>query len=154
MNATAKENTVSFQKGQKVFLNDIPATVSDVNEYSVCLAFDSGNLVSMGVEAAAESVTTSPRIPKVGDGATQLCYSDRHAFTVEKVSPSGKTFWARRDKATRTDSNGMSEAQSYTFEPDPTAVLVQVRLTKRGWKAGSGDRFSLGTRREYHDYSF
>ena len=93
--------------------------------------------------------------PEVGQGATELCYSDRHAYTITKVSESGKAFWAREDKATRTDKNGMSESQGYTFTPDPDGREVEVRWTGRGWKrVKHSSYFKVGVREKYHDYSF
>ena len=52
---------------------------------------------------------------KVGDGVTMTLYSDRHACTVIEVSASRKTVKVRRDKPTRTDGNGMSDAQEYEY---------------------------------------
>lgn len=36
--------------------------------------------------------------PKIGNGATEITYSDCHAYTVIKVSPSGKTIWLQKMK--------------------------------------------------------
>lgn len=99
------------------------------------------------------SGTDPALVPTVGMGATHLMYSDRAAYTVIAVSASGKTVTVQRDKATRTDMNGMSECQTYTFEPDPQGSTYVLRLTKRGW-AHKGSRFALGYRSEYHDFSF
>lgn len=93
------------------------------------------------------------RMPVVGEGATELMWSDRHAYTVTWVSKSGKTFRARQDKAIRTDSNGWSESQTYRFEPNPNGSEVTVRWTKRGWR-NKGTGFKLGERDEYCDPSF
>lgn len=91
--------------------------------------------------------------PEVGMGATLCMWTDRHAYTITRVSKSGKMLWAKQDKVTRIDNNGMSECQTYTFEPDPTAEEVCFRLTKKGWRGPSG-RLSIGHRNEYHDFSF
>lgn len=66
--------------------------------------------------------------PKVGDGATLQMYTDRHACTVIAVSPSGKQVTLQEDTATRTDKNGMSECQSYTFARNPNGKVHVVRL--------------------------
>lgn len=93
--------------------------------------------------------------PAVGMGATKLYYSDRAAYTIVRVSPSGKTFWMKRDKATRTDSNGMSESQTYTYESLPDIMPEEaVRLCKDGRWRSQGTPVHVGDRREYHDYGF
>jgi hypothetical protein len=51
-------------------------------------------------------------------GATEICWSDRHAYTITEVI-NDKKIVVQQDKATRTDTNGMSDAQSYAFSPDP-----------------------------------
>lgn len=99
-------------------------------------------------------------LPKVGDGATQLLYSDRHAFTVIAVhtSKSGKTvtLTVQQDDATRTDNNGMSESQEYTFTKNSGLAAYRIRQSKDGgWKeVGGSTRFIVGSRDEYHDFSF
>jgi len=99
------------------------------------------------------AATPTSVVPVVGMGATNMLWSDRHAYTVIAVSASGKTIKVQRDKAIRVDGNGMSESQDYTYETDPTGTIRIVRLTKRGWRA-KGSKFTLGMRMEYHDYSF
>ncbi len=89
---------------------------------------------------------------KVGDGATELMWTDRHAYTVVAVK-SAKTIVVQRDKVKRTDTNGMSECQSYAYESDPNGELVTLRMTKRGWSY-KGRKFRIGARDEYHDFSF
>ena len=94
--------------------------------------------------------------PQVGMGATITSYTDRYAATISRVSPSGKTVWVRRDKAIRTDSNGLSESQEYTYEPNPQAGEEEFRLTKRGWRGyrGYGGGLIIGRREHYRDFSF
>jgi hypothetical protein len=92
-------------------------------------------------------------VPVVGMGATSLMYTDRHAYTVVWVSKSGKTIRVQEDHAERTDSNGMSESQTYFHTRNTEGVVHTVRLTKRGWSS-KGARFALGYRSTYHDYSF
>ena len=69
------------------------------------MSYETGSLVNhlMGRTAAPT--------PTIGMGATILGYTDRHAATIVDVSKTGKVVWIRQDKATRIDSNGMSEAQ-------------------------------------------
>lgn len=95
-------------------------------------------------------------VPKVGDGATELCWSDRHAYTIVEVR-SERRVVVQADIAKRTDKNGMSECQTYLFEPNPKAPLVVLTLRKDGRWRRVGDKsgaFLLGKRMEYHDYSF
>lgn len=93
--------------------------------------------------------------PMVGMGATILMWSDRKAATVIRVSASGKTIWLKEDTAIRVDRNGMSDAQSYRFEPNPNGIEYRASLRKNGrWKTTSGSGVSLGHRSAYHDFSF
>lgn len=57
----------------------------------------------------------------VGMGATEMMYSDRHAYTIQKVV-SDKRVIITRDKVTRTDTNGPSDDQEYTFESTPLEI--------------------------------
>lgn len=92
-------------------------------------------------------------VPQVGMGATILMWTDRHAATIVKVTPT--QVHVQRDIAKRVDSNGMSEMQTYLYEADPTADVEIFRKTKNGYrKAGGGYSLRIGDRAEYHDYSF
>lgn len=97
-------------------------------------------------------------IPEVGMGATQYIGSDRHAYTIIHVG-SSKRLHVQRDKAVRADNNGMSECQEYTFEPDPRGTIFDITKRKDGlWRvrnaSDSGIVFTIGERKEYHDFSF
>jgi hypothetical protein len=102
----------------------------------------------------------APTKPEVGMGATVLHYTDREAGTITYVHPNGRALIFQRDKATRTDSNGMSECQSYRYEPDPNGRKLTFTLRANGrWVlAGQGlhkgTRLHIGDRAHYHDYSF
>ena len=102
------------------------------------------------------SGTRGQSSPTVGMGVTFLCWTDRHAGTIIEVSKSGKKIVVQRDHAKRTDSNGMSELQSYEFSRNPEAAREEFSLRKNGeWrKVRCGSRIALGHRSEYHDYSF
>lgn len=96
-------------------------------------------------------------LAKVGDPATLLMYTDTHAGTVVHVSKSGKTIRVQQDKATRIDNNGMSESQTYDYSRDPEGSVTAYRFSaKRGWinSRAAASRCLVGTRREYHDFSF
>lgn len=98
--------------------------------------------------------------PVVGMGATRLMYSDRVAGTIVEVKRDGRELVFQPDKATRTDSNGMSESQRYSFERDPTAPTRTYTLRKggryveKGASARSGEVLAIGYRDHYHDFSF
>lgn len=109
--------------------------------------------------------------PAVGMGATLLGWTDRHAATIcETVTNGAKLLriGVRRDIATRTDQNGMSEDQSYTFAYDPQAHVEHFRMGRNGrwesihfnkhtnrWnKRDGGYGLRIGERDEYHDFTF
>ncbi|SDG59432.1 hypothetical protein SAMN05216338_1001845 [Bradyrhizobium sp. Rc2d] len=109
--------------------------------------------------------------PKAGDGATILCWTDRHAATVIKVWQDKRYEYVtvQHDHAKRVDRNYQSEVQSYEYTPDPNGRTETYRrkLTDAShrwegcylndetgrWNKSSG-RVKLGVRDEYYDYSF
>lgn len=103
---------------------------------------------------------SKPDNPKIGMGVTILHWTDRSAGTITRIGKHAKSkqitrFWYKPDKATRTDKNGMSESQTYTYAPNPGAAEVEVRRTRRGWKVvGQRTYVLVGQRQAYHDYSF
>jgi len=54
-------------------------------------------------------------MPEVGKGATELLWSDRHAYQVTWVSDDKKKCTIRRCDAQRIDNNGMDESQEYDY---------------------------------------
>jgi hypothetical protein len=93
--------------------------------------------------------------PVVGEGATVIWYTDRYPATVERLSPSGKTAWLREDRAIRTDHHGMSDSQSYRFEPDPEGRESVAKRQRDGrWKTTGGQIVQFGARDRYWDPSF
>ena len=90
--------------------------------------------------------------PTVGMGATILCWTDRHAGTIVKVTRT--QVHVQRDTATRVDANGMSEAQDYKYAADPTGTVEVFRMTRKGYRNSAGNGLLIGSRRAYHDYSF
>lgn len=98
--------------------------------------------------------------PEVGMGATILMWSDRKAATVIAVSKSGKSLTVQYDKAIRTDSYGMSDAQSYRYERNPEGATAEYTKRKNGQWVRKGDpvkggqRLGLGYRDHHYDYSF
>lgn len=107
-------------------------------------------------------------MPKVGDGVTFYSWSDRHAGTVVKVVDEKKLIIAvTEDTATRTDTNGMSDCQSYSYQTNwedrprhykwnaKKSQWQGVELNEKGRWVLSGDKtISIGNRDCHHDYSF
>lgn len=101
--------------------------------------------------------TVQEKLPaKVGDPATIVMYTDRHAATVIAVSKSGKTITIQHDLATRTDKNGWSENQTYEYQRNVQGRTEVARLGKYGWRIGgrNGTKVLIGIREEYWDPSF
>ena len=109
------------------------------------------NLISNVLVDATQNV-----IPTVGMGITICSYSDRHAGTITKVSPSGKTFWYKQDDAERIDNNGIGDAQTYKYTFNEKMPNEKVTMRKNGqWRAtGTNYYIALDVRDEYYDYSF
>jgi hypothetical protein len=97
--------------------------------------------------------------PIVGMGATINFHSDSKAATLVQISHKGSKIVLQQDKAIRTDQNGVSESQSYNYEPDPNGAIYIATLRSDGRYrlVGSGKKgkaITIGVRREYYDYSF
>jgi hypothetical protein len=94
--------------------------------------------------------------PIIGMGATHQLYTDRHAYTVIRVSDSGKTCWLQRDKATMREGYSVFGQQSYIYELNPEAGEKRCYRSKDGkWKMGLlKDLVYLGVREEYYDPTF
>jgi len=106
------------------------------------------------VQASSPNGTAMFRVmPQVGQAATVRYISDRHAATVIAVSPTGSKVTVREDKATRTDDNGTSDTQSYTYERNPDGK-VHVFHLRKGRYATDGKILAIGYRSEFYDYSF
>jgi hypothetical protein len=101
---------------------------------------------------------------EIGVGATVLHWSDRNAATVVDVirfksgARKGEIsgVYVTWDKATRTDTNGQSDAQSYEYETDWDGHRVRFNRCKDGRfiQAGGGNTLRIGYRETYYDYSF
>lgn len=94
------------------------------------------------------------KVAKVGAPVTMSWYSDQHAGTIVKISPSGRYIDVQRDYAVRTDKNGMSDSQSYDYYADPQGAVQRCYRDSNGNYNGKGFHVTIGTRREYHDYGF
>ena len=117
-----------------------------------------GNIMNRIAESCKQTT------PEVGMGATITMHSDRHAATIVaiEVFKSGpkkgsiSKIQVQQDKATRTDKNGMSECQEYTYTPNPKAQVQEFTLRKSGsWQeVGGTSGLIIGERDEYYDFSF
>lgn len=101
--------------------------------------------------------------PEVGMGCIILMWTDRHAGTIIKVerfkggNQAGqvKAIHVQQDKAKRTDKNGFSESQTYTYEHNPNGSVHVYKKTVRGWKSKDGGGYlRIGERNEYSDPCF
>lgn len=103
-----------------------------------------------------KNATSVEPMPTVGQGVTICLWSDCDPATIIEVSRSGKRITIQEDKWTRTDNNGISEAQEYAYEPNPSGTIHVASLRKDGtWRiAKSKTRISLFGRRKFHDFSF
>lgn len=101
------------------------------------------------------STVASPITPDVGMGVTILHYSDREPATIIEMSATGKRMVVQLDNYERTDKNGMSSDQTYTYSPNLYGLKIKVALTKKGWCVSNSTSYVfIGTRRRYYDYSF
>lgn len=108
----------------------------------------------------------TPETAKVGDGATGVVYTDSHAFTIIKVTPS--TITVQRDKVTRLTEPEIipggfmghcvnNDRIEYSYEADPDGDIVVCHWSnKLGHYTGKsrGYRSFIAGRYEHHDYNF
>lgn len=129
-----------------------PDTVSDANSRKENrIVAKLGSLQNQILAEKQEDIE-----PEIGMGATELCWTDRHAYTIVAVHPNGRLIEVTLDYHERTDDNGMSENQHYRYETDENAPRIAVSKRKDGkWRVVNDTRlFVIGYRDEYHDYSF
>lgn len=116
-----------------------------------------GSLVNTMLSSSAS------KEPQVGDGVTRIFWTDRAPGTVVEVerfktgqrAGQVKAVLVTWDKATRTDSNGMSDAQTYSYETVWDGPRHRFTLRKNGdWQSSRGGRIVIGYREKYYDYSF
>ena len=102
-----------------------------------------------------------PSKPEVGMGATLLMWSDRHAYTIHKVSENGKKLWASPDNAKLIAGTCQSENQTYEYSndnQDDENMWHLFTLRKDGrWHRGTtlqGSVLAIGYRNTYSDPTF
>ena len=94
--------------------------------------------------------------PEVGMGCTECLFSDSHAATITKISPSGKTIWYRRDIAKVISGSCQDGSAEYEYKFDEKGYDYKATLRKDGRYRATGTNFyiAVGVRREYYDPSF
>ena len=94
--------------------------------------------------------------PVVGMGCTECLWTDSHAATIVKVSPSGKTIWYRRDIAKVVKGSCQDGSAEYEYVYDENGYDHKATLRKNGQYRESGTDYyiALDCRREYYDPHF
>ena len=71
------------------------------------------------------------------------------------IRDSHRVVW-QQDRATRLDTNGMSDAQRYSYERNPDAPRETFTRRRDGsYRIAKGQsRLILGVRDKHYDYSF
>lgn len=114
------------------------------------------------------SASAAAALPRVGDPATILGYSDRRAGTVDSVDAERGIVFVRLDHSHRTDSNGMSDAQTYRYERNPYGSISAYKYSrkKNSWLEAyrnpmtgryvltDSTRLCIGHRSTFYDYNF
>ena len=89
--------------------------------------------------------------PKVGEGCTVLCWTDRHAYTVTFVSEDGLTCKIRRYNAVRTDYLSMSDSQQYDYQEVETNPEIELVYRNGSWRMVS---YEIRLTKEWADKTF
>lgn len=71
--------------------------------------------------------------PVVGMGVTECLYSDRNPFEIIEVKDP-KNIVVRAMSYKRTDNNGMSESQEYTYFSNPDGQVFHLTLRNGRWR--------------------
>lgn|SRR5574337_164337 len=100
--------------------------------------------------------STTSDIPSVGMGATIRVGSDSYPTTIIQITRNGKRIVIQEDNAIRTDNNGLSELQEYTYQTNPNGAIYIATLRKDGRYRLQGEQTPvyIGVRRKYYDPSF
>ena len=72
-------------------------------------------------------------VPVVGEGATELMYSDRHAYEVLEVNEAKKTCVIQKYRPKRIDGLGMSDSQTYEYK-ELEGGKINLVYRWGGWK--------------------
>lgn len=156
-----KKKLRNVRKGQTILhIDGKPAKIAehyiqpkDDYGYSYGMSFEGDRIPYAG--RPDEITTVLIPIPKIGDGATIQVGSDRYPATVIAVSPTASVITIQMDSYKRTDSNGMSEQQTYEYERNEQGGIRKCHWQpKRGmWVQGIAP-VGFGFRNAYQDPSF
>lgn len=96
--------------------------------------------------------------PELGMGATENCWSDRHAYTIVGILKGGEIM-VQRDAATVIKGSTQDGSAEYKYEADPNgATRILTKRTDGRWRAKGdskkGNTYTLGIRNEHRDPHF
>ena len=97
----------------------------------------------------------SNHTPKVGDGATKLCWTDRYPYTVVEVKTPTRIV-VQADTATIVSGSAFNGSAVYEYSSNPLGERVELSLRRDGvWRQRGGNQpFHVGNRSMYRDPSF
>lgn len=105
--------------------------------------------------SAAVTKVTAEFLPREAEDAVTFGWgSDSYPGTI--IKRTAKTITFQEDRAVRTDGNGQSEAQSYTYLRNVDGKIHRAHLDSRGnYNSKTAGRcICVGKRRMYRDPSF
>ena len=93
---------------------------------------------------------------EVGMGCTINEFSDSHAATITRVSPSGKTIWYRQDIATVNEGSCQDGSAKYAYKFNENGIDEKATLRSSGQYRSTGTDYliTLGGRHEFYDPTF
>ncbi len=126
---------------------------------------DQINVEDLLAEFVADNVLAEKCVPHIGMGATEICYSDKRAYTI--IAKTKCTITVQRDHVERKESfkpefvpGGFSvictnqNVQEWNTQPSPDGIKVTLHRNKgKGW-CHNGTTFVMGKREEFYDYNF
>lgn len=128
---------------------------------ALALASQTGSIVN---HAMSRQTKDQPE-PRVGMGVTLLGWTDRYAGTITEIAD--QIITVQEDRATRTDSNGASERQAYSYERDPKGLAYHYRFRDGAWQSvqfnertktwtakPGGYGLKIGCRDHFYDFSY
>lgn len=91
--------------------------------------------------------------PEVGQGCTEHLFTDSHACTITKVTPSKKTIYYRRDVSKIVGGSAQDGSAKYEYSFDKNGYDNKATLRKDGYYRSVGTNYpiSIGVRHEYYD---
>lgn len=105
---------------------------------------------------------TQQTLPRVGDGATILSWTDRHAGTVIDVHPTTDTIVVQEDTAKVISGSVMDGSAVYEYQRNPNGATYTFKPVSRGKAKGlireggrkDGRSVIFGRRDQHRDPSF